>query len=357
MKSGANRAWPILALLALTTGCGPSPEAGGGEQPTRSVRVSPVVLEQGARELRISGVTRATRRATLAFLVSGTLVERPVDLGKRISEGQLVARLHNPALAPAVAAGEARVRELDARLEQLARDVVRAEDLRDRGLISEQELERTRTDQDATDAARDLASAQLAEASNRLDESRLVAPFGASVDAVYFEPGEYVAAGQPVIQLSGTGSLEVELEIPETLITKFGAGRQVALRLPFMEDRQVAGTVVHVGDAGGRAGGLFPVEIELSDVDDLRPGLTAELVLTLEGGPRMVIPLAAVLDPGTGRPRVFRIDDGCVEPVFVEIGQLFGDRVEVRGDLAATDEVVITGLASLTPGQAVEVLR
>ena len=48
---------------------------------------------------------------------------------------------------------------------------------------------------------------------------------------------------------------------------------------------------------------------------------------------------------------------GGVEPVFVEVGQLYGDQVEIDGDLVVGDEVVVTGLGSLTPGQAVEILR
>jgi multidrug efflux pump subunit AcrA (membrane-fusion protein) len=54
---------------------------------------------------------------------------------------------------------------------------------------------------------------------------------------------------------------------------------------------------------------------------------------------------------------VFRTRGGRVESVFVEVGQLYGDQVTVEGDLAVGDEVVVTGLGSLTPGQAVEILR
>ena len=47
----------------------------------------------------------------------------------------------------------------------------------------------------------------------------------------------------------------------------------------------------------------------------------------------------------------------CVEPVFVTVGQLSGDMVQVQGALNQGDHVVVTGLSSLTPGQKVEELR
>jgi multidrug efflux pump subunit AcrA (membrane-fusion protein) len=129
------------------------------------------------------------------------------------------------------------------------------------------------------------------------------------------------------------------------------------MELPFLEGRVVSGTVVHVGDAGGQPGDLFPVEVRMQGGEGLRPGLTVELVLPTTEMPSLVIPLAAILDPGAGRPRVFRVTGGRVEPVFVQVGQLLDDQVEVRGALAAGDEVVVTGVSGLTPGQQVEVLR
>jgi multidrug efflux system membrane fusion protein len=347
----------FLFSAVLLAACEPQPTAEPEGLAVRPVRVAAVAEQEGVRELRVSSVTRATQRATLAFLVSGTLTERPIDVGQRVEVGDELARLYNPSLEPAVESGAARVRELDARLEQLRRDVRRAENLHDRNLISVEDVEKVRTEHAATRAARDLAVANLWEARNQRDQAAINAPFDGAVNAVYFEVGEFVAAGQPVLQVSGTDELEAAFDIPETLIGRFAPGQEVTLELPFLDGRAVSGQVIHVGDAGGRPGDLFPVEVRMRQGEGLRPGLTVELVLPTAAGPGLVIPLAAVLDPGAGRPRVFRVTGGRVEPVFVQIGQLLDDRVEVRGALSAGDEIVVTGVSGLTPGQRVEVLR
>lgn len=343
-------------LAALLAGCG-EPSAAEREE-VRSVRVAPVTVQDHARELRFSGITRSSRRAALAFQVSGTLSERPVDVGQAVRKGQLLARLYNPALSPTVDAARARVAELDARLEQLERDVRRAEDVYARKLISIAEVERVRSEQQVTRASRDLAAAQLSEASQRLQQASLHAPFDATVDQLRFEPGEFVAAGQVAMEISGTGALEIEFAIPESLVEGFVPGMPVNLSLPFLRDRQVAGRVIHVGEAGGRAGGMFPVEVVLEEqAQSLRPGLTAELLLPVSDSGSMHVPLAAILDPGTGQPRVFRVTDGRIEPVLVNVGRLQGSAVEVSGPLQPGDRVVVTSLGSLTPGQQVEILE
>ncbi|MCJ7556232.1 MAG: efflux RND transporter periplasmic adaptor subunit [Gammaproteobacteria bacterium] len=348
----------LLALTSLLVACGEPQAADTQDGQPRFVRVAHVVQEEHSRELRFSGITRSARRATLAFQVSGTLAERPVEVGQTVSKGQLLARLYNPALAPGVAAGEARVAELDARLEQLARDVQRADEVYARQLISIAEVEKVRSQQQVARASRDLAAAQLTEARQQLQQASLLAPFAASVDAVLFEPGEFVAAGQAAILISGTGALEVEFAIPESLIDEFVVGRQVSLNLPFLQDRQVSAHISQVGEAGGRAGGLFPVEVVLeSDEQGLRPGLTVELLLPVSASASLSVPLAAILDPGTGQPRVFRVRGDRVEPVFVKVGRLQGSQVEVFGPLQEGEQVVITSLGSLTPGQQVEILQ
>ncbi len=349
---------PVLLAVLAAAGCGRAPDARVASIEDRAVRVSPVRVVEGQNELRVSGITRAARRATLSFLVSGTLQDRPVELGQPVQKGEGVASLFNPSLEPSVRAGEARVRELDARLEQLARDVRRSEDLRARRLISEAELEKVRTEQQAQRAARDLAMAQLIESRQRLDQASLNAPFDGAIDAVFFEPGEYVAAGQPVVQISGVGKLEVEFAVTESVISRFVPGNEVELVLPFLGDRRLPGVVVHVGDAGGEQGGLFPVEIQIQGSQDgLRPGLTAEVRVPIRLESRVIVPLAAILDPGTGNPRVYKVDDGRILPVPVDVGRLSGRDVDVEGALLEGDEVVITGLGSLTPGQSVEVIR
>ena len=73
------------------------------------------------------------------------------------------------------------------------------------------------------------------------------------------------------------------------------------------------------------------------------------------------MPLAAVVDPAGGRPRVFRVTDGVAHRVPVVVGELAdGGRVvltasggEAQPPLQAADAVVIGGHFALLDGDAV----
>ena len=79
---------------------------------------------------------------------------RPVARGDRVVAGQRLASLQNPALGPALASAEARVRELDERLIKLDADHARAQELHARGLASEELLDRTLAERNAARQSR-----------------------------------------------------------------------------------------------------------------------------------------------------------------------------------------------------------
>jgi multidrug efflux pump subunit AcrA (membrane-fusion protein) len=70
----------------------------------------------------------------------------------------------------------------------------------------------------------------------------------------------------------------------------------------------------------------------------------------------LLVPLAAIVDPGTGQARVFRVVDGRAVLTPVRVGRLAGSAVEVSGALAAGELVVVAGHHQLLDGEAVRIL-
>ncbi|WP_159550913.1 efflux RND transporter periplasmic adaptor subunit [Billgrantia tianxiuensis] len=208
----------LMLGIILLSGCDAAPaQIETGETVLPSVRSETVRLSQAETRYRFPGTVRASERATLAFLHHGVLRERHVARGQRVERGEPLATLHNPAMAPALVAAEARISELDARLRRMERDVERARVLRERNLSAEEELDRLRSEREATVQAREQALAQRDEARAQLDELTLRAPFAGVVTDLEAEPGDFLAAGQPVLGLVGLTGREVEIRVPAAL--------------------------------------------------------------------------------------------------------------------------------------------
>lgn len=342
-------------LLGLAA-CGDDPEpAAATDVLDPPVRVAEVTETSDGHAVRLPGVVRAAQRARPAFLHPGTLVERRVERGERVEAGQRLAVLHNPALAPAVAAAEARVGELDARLARLRRDLARLEPLRAKGVASEEELDAVESELAATGQTREQAMAELEAAREQLAEANLTAPFAGRVGDLLVESGDFVTAGQPILTLVGNDALEVRVALSASLEDALETGAEVTVTRP-LQGGEFTGTVSAVGTVGDPAG-MAPAVIALDRAEDLAPGQAVHVHLETAGEMRLEAPLAALLDPGGRQPRVMRVAaDNHVEIVPVSVGRMSGDRVVVSGDLAPGDRVVIAGHGHLAAGQKVHVL-
>ncbi|MCA9550162.1 MAG: efflux RND transporter periplasmic adaptor subunit [Myxococcales bacterium] len=328
----------------------PRPEA-------RVVAVAPVAAAPAHRTATFTSVVRARQRARLGFTQGGRMVRRPVEVGQRVAMGAVLAELDRAPLVHARDAAQAQVRDAQARLAQLERDVARARRLVEQKAGLPEALEKTSAARDATAAALEAGQAQLREAERRLTEARLVAPFAGTVLEVSLEPGEMADPGTPVVVLSAEQALEVEVEVPEAVRMGLEADAPVQVSLPMAGGAALTGRIRSVGDAAAGPSELFPVVVALPDSAPAIPGYTAEVSLPVRRAPALQVPVAAVADPGGQAPFVFKVADGVAERVPVHVQGLAGADVVVQGDLRADDLVVVRGHASLLPGEAVEVAR
>lgn len=323
----------------------------------KAVRVAPVARNNTAQAFSLTGTTRAASRAQLAFQVSGQLAERPVRIGSSVASGDLIARLSQPELKPNATAAKADVRRLAAQLAQAKRDLDRVERLAAQDAATRQELENARAQRNTLSAQLAGARAQSKRAQNSADELRLNAPIAGTVERVFFEPGEFVPAGQPVVALSGENTLEVEIGVPENLLTAVSPGDKATLTLPLFDDRQVEGTISQLARAAAGPGQLFTAVITLDPDTDLRAGLSVNWQVNTPPAASLMVPAAAVASPGgTDAPRVYRVRDGVATAVPVEPGEIVGENVLITGDLDVGDSVVTVGLNNLSSGREVRVL-
>src|SRR6056297_1664685 len=348
----------LLTLLAalIVAACEPT-----AEQPTihsaseRPVRVVEARRNGVGERVRLPGALRATQRAELAFLNDGTLQQRQVQLGQGVAQGVQLATLYNPALQPGFAAALADVREANTRLEQLETDTERQSALVERNLISEDDLEQTRTRRDATRALLEQAEARLDQARAQLDDAALRAPFDGRVARFHAEPGDFVRAGQPVMMLTGE-ALEVELLLRPATAARLAVDDPAEILLQESGGR-LSGHIREIGR--GAPGAPVPVIVAIGPGDQVtgRPGAPVYAIVELPAQSAASVPLAAVIDPGTGYGRVLRVAEGRAEQVSVQLGRLAEGWVEVFGPVTAGDRIVVAGQSNLLDGEPVRIVR
>ena len=345
-----------LAITLITLASLRSPTPTPGTVDTRQVvRVAQATTSAGQDRLRLPGVLRPSERGEQAFFHAGHLAERRVVRGQQVAAGEVLAVLHNPALMPGLSAAEARVGETREQLEQVEREVRRQQDLHQRDLVSTEELERITSRARALRQTLSEAEARRQEAREQLAEAELRAPYPATVAEVFAEPGEFLGAGQPVLELAGRGGLEVPLRLGAERAGQFRDGQTVSVRR-VGTGATTSGRVREGGLASAGRAATVVVELDADPGPDWWPGQAVQVEWSSERADALSVPLSAIVDPAAGDAHLFRVIDGKALRINVRLGALDGDRVVVEGALADGDEVVVAGHSQLLDGETVRVL-
>lgn len=185
--------------------------------------------------------------------------------------------------------------------------------------------------------------AQLKETGRLLAETELKAPFSGTITNIMIEPGEFASPGRPVVEISGDGALELQVEVPETVISHVAPESAVNIKLPFASNRMIKGKINAVSKAAIGSGRLFPLKIKIVDVSGVSSGMTAELLLDISERDALTVPLNAVVNPGSSHSSVFCVRENIVKRIPVHLGSIYKDSISVQGNLNAGDQVVIRG--------------
>lgn len=348
-----KRALFLAATATVLAACG------GGEQAPDPVRpVVTVTVAPGAPATRdvYSGELRARIETDLGFRIGGKIAARLVDAGARVKQGQALARLdpEDARLAANAARAQLAAAESDSALAKAELD--RARDLLAKKFISQSAFDARAAAHAAAMARVEQARAQAALSGNQESYATLVADADGVVVSVSAEPGQVVAAGQPVLRLARDGELDVVLNAPEGQVARFRPGDTVAISLWADPTRHFPGRVREVAGGADSVTRTFSVRVAALQVPPgARVGMTATVAFpgTTDAG-LVVLPLTSLVRDGEAAS-VWVVDPKTsrVQRRAVQVGQYREDGATILSGLAAGEVVVAAGVHKLRADQPV----
>ncbi len=352
-----------LFLCGMTTivltACGDEQKV---EEVLRPVRYSKVYSTGGSRVRSFSGAARSGMESNLSFKVSGTVQSVPVKVGDKVSAGQLIARMDPENFQLQVQQAEAALSQAKAQAQRARADYERIRGLYENNNAAKSELDAARAGSESANASVSSYEKQLEIRRLQLSYTRLTAPMAGSIAAVDVEVNENLQQGRRVVMLTGGSDIEVEVAIPEILISKIESGNPVTVTFDALPEKPYSGTVREVGVAATGFATAFPVTVRLNNPDsDVRSGMAAEVAFRFDSGDpreRIIVPTVAVAEDRNGRfVYVVQPADGdtaTVKRVTVQVGELHADGLEIFSGLSDGDLVVTAGVSKIKDGQKVK---
>ena len=406
--------WTILIPgLIFTAGCGllPSRDAQSDASPPQqqNVSVDVAIARRGSLEKDIEyvGTTFPVREVSLRSRVEGQILDISVDVGDRVEQGQVLARIDDSISAATVVEAEAEVAALQSEvasleadvndaiaqveqaeleLKQAQSDAARTSLLFEQGAISEQaaELDRTAvgTAQQALRSAKQqvanrsaavvAAQRRVAAQSALVDRERqrksftqLTSPVTGSVLARVLEPGDLAQPGDEVLQLGDFSQIQVRVQISELELAEVRVGQTAQVRLDAFGDRTFTGEVTQISLAADATARLIPVEVTIPNQDRrIGRGLLARVNFGRQNNDSVIVPETAV-QVASGAKEISQSDtatifiiqkegeNATVTAREVKLGDRANSQIEILAGLEPGEEFVVRSSGDLQDGDTV----
>jgi RND family efflux transporter MFP subunit len=351
MKSLIKKYGLIILLLLSVAAIYSCSDAEGSENKTVEEKVRAVsvqVKELNSREytdyIQLIGVVQAVRKTALSSSEAAKINSVRIDKGYNASKGDTIIVMDNDILKATLAAAEAQYS-----LDQITFEM--QEVIYKDNVNSEYQYLQSKYRRDQSKANYDLTKA-------RYEKTFITAPFDGRVDRRYFEVGEFVTPGMPVVDLISAAHYKVEAGVPERYVALIKKGAKARIKLKNAAGDELEGVVTYVGSSILVDNRTFPIEVSINTKSIyLKPEVAVEVYV--ENGRYeniFLVPDEVVtrLDEGYV---VFVEDNGVARSRPIEILNRSGESVAVKTGLKDGDKLVVVGQQNLIDGQLINIVN
>ena len=360
----------LSAMLAagIFAGCG-GQQAQQGPQKT-PVKAMKVLKQDTPLTTEFAGQVRGKDEVKILPKVSGAIVEKYVQGGQSVNEGQPLYRIDSRQYEAAVLSAQATLAQSQATLDNAIIDLQRDEELLASDAIAEQTVTTQRAKVHEYEAVVAANAALLKKANDDLDDTVVYAPMHGRIDVNDVAVGTYAVSGQTTLMTIGTvDPVYVQFSISETEYLKyFGLAQKNA---QYANEGPVVVSITLTD------GGMYPQKGQIVQADRalsentgtltlkalfpnpsgvLLPGMFARVRLSGETVPNALLVPQRAIQQVLDKTFVLVVgDDGKSQARSVELGEKVGSYYIVRRGVTENDNVIVEGLTKLQDGMDLQV--
>ncbi|PTU73520.1 efflux RND transporter periplasmic adaptor subunit [Pseudomonas mangrovi] len=295
-------------------------------------------------ELVTFGSLRSDESLMIRPEVDGRVAQLHFREGQAVSAGDLLVSLDD-------AITRAELAQAEANLSLAQKNYERAQRLFSRGASNAQARDEAQAEEQA-------ASASLALARARLDKTRLHAPHDGVLGLRHVSPGDYLEAGQDIVNLEVLDPLKVEFRVPQKSAGRIRPGQRIEIAVDAWPDERFVGEVYAINPRVDEAGRSQALRAHVGNAERrLQPGQFVRVAVILAERPDALVVPEEALVPRGDKTQLALVEDG--KAVFREVrsGRRKDGWVEIVEGLDAAEQVISAGWQKVSQGSEVRVRR
>ncbi len=367
----------VLSLLlsaALLAGCGGQEEA---KQPAAArVMRAPVetaTLAKAPAYHPTPATLVAENQVQVASRLMGYLRSIDVVEGQPVQVGQKLFSVDPVDVQGQVEQTRAGLKQAEDALADARVEFLRFEALFKEDAVTRQQFEKMKLQYELAQSRLAQARAGHNTASGQLRYATVTSPIAGVVTKKMAHAGDLATPGQPVLVVENTGRLQVETQVPESVLSALKPGAQVRVEVDGQAKTQTA-RVARISPAADPVSRTFLVKLDISNLPHpqplsrtrergastdaeaphiLRSGLFARVLFPQGERETLTVPAGALVNRA-GISGVFVVgQDGVIQFRMVRAGEQRDGRLEILSGLTDGERVVSGGAEKLESGDRI----
>ena len=327
------------------------------QPPDAPVVVSAVVEREVKKPLRLVGTTFPARKSVISSEVEGIVEKINAEDGEYVKKGETLAEIKNEKIRLALEQLKNERKEALAKAELSEKDLARMKELYDKGIISEGEFDRAKTQRESDQGGLLSLESRIEIAEYDLAASKITAPFNGYVTKHHAEAGQWLDIGGQVVSFVDIDTIEVMAGVPERYIEDISEGMEVEVILLSRTLRTVPAKIFSIVPEADPGAVSFPIKVVLENPDHtIKSSASAAVVVRIGESEKIkLVPKDSIVSSPHGT-MVFAVREGLAHPVPVEQLGWYEGFAHVKGEISVGESVVVRGNERLMPMQKVKIV-
>lgn len=313
-------------------------------KPDVLVQVQPVKVAVVAEKINAVGTLRAPQDVNVSPEIDGYVTKIAFTDGQIVKKGDLLFQLDDTK-------EQANLLSAQADYAQAKNKVDRMQSLIKSHFVSSQDIDTARAELQAKAAA-------VKTAQDSVNKKAIIAPFSGALGARTVCVGNYVTAGQKLVQLVDRSNLKVDYSIPEKYFQEVKIGQPITVTTSGESEKKYIGSVVYIAPTVDPNTHTLALQGGVANTENLlAPGLFVQIDQIMHTNDQAILVPEQSLVKSLDKIIVYRVINSKAVATPVEIGVSEGGYVEVHSGLNSNDSVVVAGQQQLNDGDPVEIVK
>ncbi|MDF1861657.1 MAG: efflux RND transporter periplasmic adaptor subunit [Verrucomicrobiales bacterium] len=303
--------------------------------PEISVETKVVEAEEIPVFAEVVGTVRPRKEARVASKVTGRILEMTAIPGKRVEEGDVLARIEVAELKAALDRAEAALNQAD-------RDLARYRSVAETGAVAKAEIEQAESRQR-------MASATVAETRIQVENASVTAPFSGTVTRKLLEPGDFASPDRAIFAMEDSSLLQLEINVAESLASTVNLEDEFRIEVAGA-DADLNGEVSEISPSADVGSRTFSIKLDLPEKEELRAGQFGRAFLPRANRVAILVPESSVISRGQ-MDYVFVAAGKTARLRIVRTGESREGRTEILSGLDGGETFILNPPVELQDGQ------